>query len=289
MTTRLQSASSINTYNQCPRKYYYSYKTEIPKTETIYTLTGKAVHGSLEKFFELPTTVLTQENYRQILQHHLLNLFNESWTKSLTELLKLENDKELIRKFYQESMYMLNNFINDYFELLETFIQKYGFEEALQKAKPQTEVFLQSEKYNVRGYVDAILEIDNEVYIIDYKTNQRDKMSEDYSLQLGIYAIMYEEKFGKLPNKALLHFLRQGTKKYLEIKPEIIEKAKRECTIIKEKTESDNIKEYDKNPGFYCKWKTGKCSYYDLCFLGKKIEDFIPINKQKEEANIIPE
>src|SRR3989344_9119505 len=272
--SRIQSASSINTYMQCPRKYYYSYKLELPKTESIHTLTGKAVHDTLEKFFKIPTSEITEENYHFILKHHLLNLFNEAWMKSLIELIKLENDKDTIRRFYQDSLYMLEKFITDYLSSLEKELVKESFEKAIKKLKPQTEIYMQSEKYNVRGYIDAIIEIDGEVYIIDYKTSSKDEMTGDYQLQLAIYAMMYQEKEGKLPNKLVLHFLRHGTKKFLEITSELIEKAKKECELIKINTVSNDIKDYEKNPGYYCKWRTGQCSFYELCYKGKKLDDY---------------
>jgi len=272
--SRIQSASSINTYKQCPRKYYYSYKLELPKTESIQTLTGKAVHDTLEKFFKIPTAGITKENYQFILKHHLLNLFNEVWMKFLPELIKLENDKNTIRKFYQDSLYMLENFITDYLKAISVELTKIDFEKAIEKLKPQTEIYMQSEKYNVRGYIDAIIEIDGEVYIIDYKTSSKDEMTGDYQLQLAIYAMMYQEKEGKLPNKLALHFLRHGTKKFLEVTPELIEKAKKECELIKVNTSSDDIKDYEKNPGYYCKWRTGQCSFYDVCYGVKTLKDY---------------
>ena len=50
---RLESPNSINTYNQCKRKYYYSYKLKLPRTDTIATIRGKAVHDALENFFKI--------------------------------------------------------------------------------------------------------------------------------------------------------------------------------------------------------------------------------------------
>ena len=70
------------------------------------------------------------------------------------------------------------------------------------KLKPKTEVFFISEKHNVRGYIDAIHEDENgEVIIIDYKTSKRDHLSDEYKLQLAIYALMVGEKQGRLQNK----------------------------------------------------------------------------------------
>jgi len=272
--TRLESPSSINTYNTCKRKYYYSYKLNLPRTDSISTLTGKAVHDALEKFFKIDITNINKTNYELILKHEVLNLFNDAWTKALPSLLKLENDKETIRHYYNESIYMLQNFINDYLSSLSVVLNGGSFQDAFFKLKPQTEVYLFSEKHNVHGYLDAVLEIGGEVYIIDYKTSSRDELTEDYKLQLAIYSLMYGEKFGKLPHKVGLHFLRHGTKKFVDVNEDLLELAKKECELIKINTESNDIKDYEKNPGPFCKWRDGQCSYYDTCYGIKKLDSY---------------
>lgn len=272
--TRVESPSSINTFKQCKRKYFYNYKIKLPRTENISAITGKAVHEALENFFKIDTTFIVKSNYEIILKQKLLNLFNESWTKAMPSLIKLENDKETIRKHYKDSMSMLQNFLNDFLSALSVKINGSSFEQAFKKLTPKTEVFLSSDKYKVRGYIDAILDIDDDIYILDYKTSSRDHMSEEYELQLAIYALMFHEKNQKFPHKVGIHFLRHGSKKYLDITPQLIAKAKRECDLIQLKTGSDVIEDYDKNPGPLCKWKTGQCSFYDHCFGVKKLNDF---------------
>ncbi len=284
--TRIQSPSSINTFNQCKRKYYYSYKVDLPRKESISTLTGKAVHEALENFYKINTSEITKENYNTLLRQELMNTFNNAWTKLLPELVKLENDKETIRNYYQDCFSMLNNFITDFLSSLSKIINGKSFQESFEKLKPQTEVYFCSEKHNVRGYVDAILNYNNEVHIIDYKTSSRDDLTEEYELQLAIYALLFEEKNSKLPNKIGLHFLRHGTKKFVDLSPELIEKAKTQCELIKINTESNDLKDYDKNPGPWCKWRTGECSFYELCFGQKKLQDYdesnlIQINKEQ--------
>ena len=272
--TRQESPSSINTYNLCKRKYYYSYKLNLPRKDNISTITGKAVHDALENFFKIDTSSINKSNYEFILKHELINLFNNSWTKALPSLLNLENDKNTIRNYYQNSIYMLQNFIEDFLIALSSFINDGTFQDAFNKLKPKTEVHLYSEKHNVHGYLDAILNINGEVYIIDYKTSSKDNITEDYKLQLAIYSLMFNEKFGKLPNKVGLHFLRHGTKKYIDVSQDLIDTAGRECELIKFNTESNDIKDYDKNPGSWCKWKDGQCSFYGICYGVKKLEDY---------------
>jgi len=272
--SRIESPSSITTYNACPRKYYYSYKLALPKKESISTLTGKAVHSALESFFKIDTSNINKYDFELILKHHVVKLFNDAWVTALPELMKLENDKETIRDHYHDSMFMLQNFIEDFLDSIKRSINGITFQEAFNKLKPQTEVYLYSEKHNVRGYLDAILNINGEFYIMDYKTSSRDEVTDDYHLQLAIYTMMFKEKFNKLPNKVGLHFLRHGTKKFIDVNEGLIQEAAKQCELIRLNTESEDINDYPKNPGYYCKWKSGECSFYSNCFGVIKLSNF---------------
>jgi ATP-dependent helicase/DNAse subunit B len=60
MPKRVQSPSSINTYNQCPRKYYYQYILKLPTRPSIHLVRGNIAHSVLEDFFSI--THLTLES-----------------------------------------------------------------------------------------------------------------------------------------------------------------------------------------------------------------------------------
>ncbi len=272
--SRMESPSSINTYKLCKRKYYYSYKLNLPRKENISAITGKTVHETLENFFNINTADFKKSDYGDFLKHELLALFNKSWTKAMPDFSKLENSKETIREHYEASLFMLNNFIEDFLSALSAEINGSTVQEAFNKLKPKTEIYLRSDEYGVQGFVDAVMDIGGDIYIIDYKTSSRDDITEEYKLQLAIYAMLYKEKYEKIPKKVGLHFLRHGTKKFIDVSDELLKKKKKECELIHINTESNSIDDYDKNPGPYCRWKTGQCSFYDICYGVKKLEDF---------------
>ncbi len=283
--SRLESPSSINTYNQCRRKYFYSYKLNLPRKESISTITGKSLHEALENFFKIDPSKISKSDYELPLKHSLMNIFNNAWVKALPSLMKLEDDKEIIKNYYNESIFMLQNFITDYLNSLNQEINGKSFQEAFNKLKPETEIYLNSKNYMVQGFVDAVIKIKDDIYILDYKTGARDEFTDDYKLQLAIYALLFKEKFGITPNKVGLHFLRHGTKKYIDVDEKLLGKAKKECELIHVNTASEDIKDYDKNPGYWCKWRNGQCSFYDLCFGVKTLDQYdeklIQINKNE--------
>src|SRR3989344_481822 len=270
--SRIESPSSISTFNQCKRKYYYSYKLNLPRKDSISTLTGKSVHSSLEEFYKIDLNSI--KNPEIELKHSLMNIFNTNWESSLKKLLELNIDKTIIIQHYQDSLSMLQNFIEDFLTSLNKEMISLSFKEAFDKLKPQTEIHLSSNQHNVQGFVDAIINYNGDIYILDYKTSSKDMVTDEYELQLAIYALLYQEKFNILPKKVGLHFLRHGSKKYLNVNDDLLFKARKQCEMIKLSTVSDSIEDYEKNPGPLCKWKTGQCSFYDICFGVKRLEEF---------------
>jgi ATP-dependent helicase/nuclease subunit A len=61
----------------------------------------------------------------------------------------------------------------------------------------------------VRGTIDLWFEENNEIAIVDYKTDTRER-PEPYAPQLALYGLALERAFGKRPTKAWLHFLRSN-------------------------------------------------------------------------------
>ena len=274
MAQRVQSPSSINTYKQCPRKYYYNYILKLPKLKSIHLIRGKIVHSVLEDFFKLDITTISDENKEFELNILLQSMFKEKWNNSREELLEIGLGQQQLEFYYNESQEM----INTWFESLLNRIQlkqnqHLNFDEAFNLLKPETEVYFKSEEHQVQGFIDAVHNIEGEISLMDYKTSKKDKISDDYKLQLAIYALLYFEKYGKHPDIVGIDFLKHGPK-YMKVDSELIELAKQECAMIQENTISKDIKDYPMKTSPLCKWSTGQCDFYDICFGQKKIDDF---------------
>ena len=72
----------------------------------------------------------------------------------------------------------------------------------------ETEVHLFSDKLKVAGTCDLVCEIDNEVWIIDFKTSNH--LQTTYDLQTAVYAQCYEECFGKKVDKLGVLWLKSS-------------------------------------------------------------------------------
>jgi len=265
---RIQSPSSINTFKQCPRRYFYKYISKLPTKPSIHLVRGKIVHSVLEDFFDIDTVNINMKNFEQELRKSLQDIFLGHWQPQRQAIkdLNITGDKE---KFYfSETMLMLLNWLEQFIKRIKSF-DGLGFSEIFKKLTPLREKRYFSQDLYVQGFIDAIEELDNKVSIIDYKTNANLSLTDEQRLQLGIYSLLYKEKHGKLPNKAGIHFLRYKPK-FIAVDDSLLDMAKFEIEFVHENTTSDDIEDYQLKTGPLCKW----CDFYKICFEQKSIKDY---------------
>ncbi len=258
---RVQSPSSIKTFKQCPRKYYYNYIEEIETESNIYQVRGRIAHGVLEKFFDIDTEKITLKDFEAQLKIIVQKLLLEEWIKDKEDLDKIElSEKEQIH-YFEDTLMMLLKWTGDFCDKIR--LKKGEFKERFESLTPIREQQYVSEEYKTRGFIDAIEKTSEGVRIMDYKTNGRIRMN-DHILQLAIYALLYHEKHGILPKYVGVYFLRRG-EELLEVNAELLEHAKKEIKKIHENTQTDDKKDYPIKTSPLCKWSTGQCDFYSMC------------------------
>lgn len=269
---RVQSPSSINTYIQCPRKYFFIYNLKLPCKPSIHLVRGSAAHSALEDFFLIMPEIIG-EDYHTELKIILLSLLNKHWKKSEGDLSKLELTDSEINMFYKETQQMLSNWAGQFTGKIDSLVRNgMSFANAFEKLKPITEEEYKDEELMVRGFIDAI-EKNEGVRLMDYKTSKRAHITDAYRLQLGIYAMLYERKHGKRPDKVGIYFLREG-EQVIDVDDSLILDAKFQIEQIHSETENnDDINKYPKKESPLCKWSSGQCDFYEYCFQGKKIPE----------------
>jgi len=262
MQKKVQSPSSIKTYNQCPRKYYYSYILKLESPPNIHTLRGNIAHSVLEHFFDVDTSMISMDNYeahlKLIMQHMLL----KEWQNYKPQLDKLQLSQDTQIHYFEETLHMLFNWTDLFCSKLE---KKQGtFQERFKQLTPVRELMFVSEKYHTRGIIDAIEHNgDGTVRLMDYKTSSTENLNE-HLLQLGIYSLLYYDKHGVMPKQVGVYFLK-GNENCIEVDESLLSMAKKEIEHIHAVTQTEDVNHYPKQPGPLCKWSTGQCSFYDVC------------------------
>ncbi len=267
MARRVESPSSINTYNQCPRKYYYTYIAKLPTKGNIHTVKGNVVHSVLENFFghELPADI-NYSNAEQQFKSILFLLFSKYWREKTLDL-------ERIGVSEGEKAIGINDCINMLYQWAEFFVKKMKatglpFHEAFTALSPKhKEKYFSSKENSVHGFIDVVEESDGKIRLMDYKTSGSAYLTDEYLLQLGIYALLYKENINSVPHEVGIYFLRDNeTEKVLSVTENLLNLALRQIREHHKKTVSDEIKDYPKKVTNLCKWLGGQCDFYEKCF-----------------------
>ncbi|MBU4374327.1 MAG: PD-(D/E)XK nuclease family protein [Euryarchaeota archaeon] len=265
MAKRIQSPSSINTYKQCPRRYFYLYALRLPTKPSIHLIRGSIVHEVLENFFDININSLDKKDYKFGFRSYILAHLSKLWKQNSSKFSKLSLTKEQIEHYFVESHEMLNNFIESFSEKLEKRLKKTNdLEESFKQLTPFVEEEIVNQELAVRGFIDAIHDEGEGIVIIDYKTSNKDDISPEYRLQLGIYALLYQQKYGKAPDKVGINFLK-FSEVIIDVDESLLEEAKHEIMFVHEMTQSDNIIDYPKKESGLCKWSGGECDFYGEC------------------------
>lgn len=265
MPRRIESPSSINTFKQCPRKYYYHYVEGLPSKPSIHLIRGSVAHLVLEKFFE-EKLEMNDENYENVIRNKLQENLVKEWKEHKNQFDELKLTEQQLSFYFDETMMMILNFADHLLRRMNEIMAKgYSLNMSFMKVTPLAEEKFESKKYSVRGFIDAIEKRDGKTYIMDYKTSKNSKINDAYRLQLSIYAMMYQERFGILPEKVGIFFLKD-IEMFLDVDEDMVKDAKFEIEQMHASTESDKKVDYVMKPSGLCKWSTGQCDYFDLCF-----------------------
>tara|TARA_Y100000310_G_scaffold345354_2_gene464085 strand:+ start:2152 stop:2973 length:822 start_codon:yes stop_codon:yes gene_type:complete len=257
---KLFSASSISSHLECPRKFYHRYIERLPSEPNIHLIRGNILHSTVEKFFDNCNASMSLKDF----QFMINNLFLACWNQKRSELASLNLPD--LNYYFEESQLMASNWVNHFNEELEREMENgHSRDEAIKRLTPKTEVHIVSDELRLQGYLDAIHEKDGTIEILDYKTSKKDDI-QDYLFQLGIYGLLYLSKFKRLPDKASIFFFKHGQRS-IQMTKELIEKSKHELTVLKEKlSQTTEKKDYNQKVSGLCKYSTGQCDFYNLCF-----------------------
>jgi ATP-dependent helicase/nuclease subunit A len=114
----------------------------------------------------------------------------------------------------------------------------------------------------LRGQIDLWYELHGELVVVDYKTD-REETPETHAFQMRIYALALERYLGRLPERAVLFYLRSGRTVEISLSSDDLNGAK---MTVKRFVNAQNSMVFSLQEGEHCR----RCQFYKgLCPAGK--------------------
>lgn len=223
------SYSRLDTYNQCPAKYFYTYITKEPRSFSPAAVLGNIVHAVLED---------------TIIDNKLadINVLNEHYEKNISSW---DPESKISKDLISVGSTILSEFYDENAEKdFHVYEKEMSFSFVIGS-------------YVINGFIDRVDVIGNRINIVDYKTGKWEVAQKDVenNLQLGIYALAMHTIFPEKEIYAELYYLRSGRRKGHLFSLEDIEKVKENLI--------DNINKIISDTNFLPTNNPRPCSYCD--------------------------
>ncbi len=254
------SATSLNNYLTCPRKFFYQSLIRIPQAKNKNMAMGTAIHGALDSYFKK---------------------YQRSRTKPPKEalLLRFEQllEKELLTsKEHNEKLKLGQKVLSDYYDTHNQSFTPDIF----------TEYNFSSQGVNldgipIKGKIDKIESSSNGLVITDFKTGNADrgmtkiKPGEDYWRQIIFYKILcdlspqFHKQFQGQMQSGRLEFLEKSRQKNEYLTPEVpltseaIDEVKASIRLVHQQINDLQFGKIEKSEP--CE----RCPFNDICWQTK--------------------
>jgi CRISPR/Cas system-associated exonuclease Cas4 (RecB family) len=236
---RTLSPTAINTYLQCPRKFYLRYIKKRPTKPSIHLIRGKIVHRTIHDFHTRNPGMSSQTPLHAI-RRTLLGMFREHWQEAQESLDSLGLTGEEIQFYRDDSERMLMNFSH--------WFVKHGM-----PTPDLSEAKIVSKNLSLMGIVDAVHQWPEKVILVDYKTSKNPVITSDMERQAALYALLYQDKYKVVPEAVWIHFLKNpDDPQPVHIDEELLSYGRILIESVQEKTRSYDEHSYPCTCGGYC-------------------------------------
>jgi len=236
---RILSPTAINTYLSCPRKFYLRYVKRQAFKPSIHLIRGLIVHDTLYQFHRNNPEISQQTPIGEV-RRRLLEIFNRMWEKAMPRIASLGLSEEEIRYYHDDSELMLFNY-------------SHWFYKHHMPTPELSEARILSKNLMLMGVIDALLPDGDGVALVDYKTSKNIEITSDMERQAAFYALLYQDKYKIAPDKVLVHFLKTPEEPLvIHIDEQLLEYGRIVLQSIREKTISQDEKDYPCTCGGYC-------------------------------------
>lgn len=296
-TIRTLSASQVNTFYNCSRKWAYEYIANLKPPPSYPMQKGSYVHAVIEDFNRERGTLngRSVQELRQDLREDVLAVARNVWKEGMPGDFEQEmrEDRAEIRA--------------QFFHYVDTLIKRYRDlrrrteldpDEAWRRARPSSNelsvaITSPDGEWMFRGDVDAVYEKHplwfGATVLVDYKTgkspfNSNSPIDVNYSRQLDLYAWMFYQAYGVVPEVTGLHFLAEEPTSptafvFQETDEGTVETVHLMLQRVRERSTAQQVEAYEKNPDYkWCEFtkKDGtvlRCDHWDYCLGDEEMPD----------------
>lgn len=291
-----RSVSQLNTYQRCPRQYYYRYLKKLPEKPSEFLIVGSAFDEGMTFIID-NCKCDTKSNIRpddDVVDAGILLINNR-----LEKLLGDSPFDDEIKEDSREKIFQLSKLVKPYFT---EFLPDTGL--VPHSSQYKLNYYIDGIPDPILGYIDmiAVSRSDGRFVIVDFKTSSSSALSLDYKRQVWVYAKALEnlENLDYLPKCEVHMFSKklptipkaQRTKENLEgvlmhhLPSEVVEQLytpdfieKRVLLLSAEMRDEDWLSvnegyvdlEYSIKTGFFPKNRTHNlctkkfCSFWETC------------------------
>ncbi len=229
------SASSLQSFLDCPRKFLYQNLYKFPRRPQSHMALGVALHEALERFFHQAKINKNFENETKLLEEFDYALTGQNLPKEEFEKLKIHGKKVLKQYFEQK----IQNFETQY---------PYGYELEYNFRQFYPEI----SGIPITGKMDKIVYLDEKkqtAKIVDYKSGKPKsiKKGESYWRQLVFYDLLvrHSKKLNWQSTESVIEFLTAGPNGKLGERALVVTEEDRQQVIEELKACNEKLKNLD--------------------------------------------
>lgn len=233
------SATKLLEYQRCPQAYYFRYERGIkPPSFSTSDALGTALHQALAKIYWE--------------WHYLQAIPERDWI----DFCWSQQQKKLDDSQIYEGQAILRFYYSRFIASLPALHKPVAVEGKIQGSLP-----VENLEFSLKGRYDRLDWLDDGLELIDYKSNKVVKPPEPdaVDLQLGLYYLALEQKYGQSLKQLSLIYLRTGEKFTFYASPEHKEMAEETITEIALRLREEC--DWEPAPGEQC----AKCYYARYC------------------------
>ncbi len=252
---RIESHSSLASFETCPRQYWYQYigKPPVEKVDTIEAFLGTCVHATLEKLYKL------RLRGRVLSEDESLAAFDALWEEKWSDAIRIVAEDLKAGDYRRAGR-----------DALAAYHRRHAPFDRATTLRLEARVGLDlagDGRYRMQGYIDRIARRSDGTYEIhDYKTSATlpTQADADEDRQLALYQIGLEGMWSDVKAVDLVwHYVRFDTELVSHRAPEQLDRVRKACITVMDDIEVRGREEasFPTKPSNLCPW----CAFKAIC------------------------